>query len=530
MIDVKLKPILPLLSKLPAYKLQNAAGAELIDSLREYNFDLDNYSISEVLLLIHGFGIFEHKELFEAILASLGLDNFRWGNNKLSREFADLYNLDGELFFRIKTVVPITEEAVTQSKLHSYQIDIKNSISRLLLIDSNKQSLMVQMPTGAGKTRVAMESIYDLIRVKADQDSNMTILWLAHTDELCEQAIESFQIGWKNIGTTSVNYVRLWGNVSKINEIPLGVNFVVCSFQSAYSMLKTQHDSIADLMLDLRSRLEVIFIDEAHMAMAETFEQTVNFFSSHKTKKIGLSATPGRDGIDSDLIETKKLSRFFEDNIIDIGSVYNIDDPILYLQKKNVLSAVTHEPLDTGLTLNFENIDIKVLTDPTKNLPAAIIKELASNSLRNKKIIDHILYLAIEEKKKILVFAISVAHANLLSALLNSHNLSAQSITSDSHTSDRRENIRRFKQDEIQILINYNILSTGFDAPKTDCIVIARPTFSVVLYSQMIGRGLRGTENGGTKTCKIVNVVDNILNQPELNHAYKYFEEGWKND
>ncbi|MDB2678177.1 DEAD/DEAH box helicase family protein [Gammaproteobacteria bacterium] len=530
MIDAKLTPILPLLSRLPAHKLQDAAGSELVDSLREYKFDLDNHSIAEVLLLIYGFGIFEKKELFSSILSMLGLDDFRWGNNKSSRDFAESLDLDAELFFRKKISISVIEEAETKSNLHSYQIDIKNSISRMLLSNSEKKSLMVQMPTGAGKTRVAMESIYDLIRVNADQDSNMTILWLAHTDELCEQAIESFQIGWENIGTTSVNYVRLWGNVTKIKEIPSGVNFVVCSFQSAYSMLKTQHDSITDLMLDLRSRLEVIFIDEAHMAMAETFEQTIDFFSSIRTKKVGLSATPGRDGIDSGLVETRKLSAFFEDNIIDIGKVYNIDDPILYLQEKNVLSEVFHEPLDTGITFDFEGIDSKVLTDPSKNLPSHIIKEIASNSLRNKKIIDHILYLAIEEKKKILVFAISVAHANLLSALLNSHNLAAQSITSDSHTSDRRENIRRFKDDEIQILINYNILSTGFDAPKTDCIVIARPTFSVVLYSQMIGRGLRGTENGGTKKCKIVNVVDNILNQPGLNHAYKYFEEGWNND
>ena len=64
MIDAKLTPILPLLSRLPAYKLQDAAGSELVDSLREYNFDLDNHSIAEVLLLIYGFGIFEKKELF----------------------------------------------------------------------------------------------------------------------------------------------------------------------------------------------------------------------------------------------------------------------------------------------------------------------------------------------------------------------------------------------------------------------------------------------------------------------------------
>ena len=75
--------------------------------------------------------------------------------------------------------------------------------------------------------------------------------------------------------------------------------------------------------------------------------------------------------------------------------------------------------------------------------------------------------------------------------------------------------------------MNYNVLSTGFDEPKTDCIVIARPTFSVVLYSQMIGRGLRGTANGGTDNCLVVNVIDNIINQPDISGAYKYFDGGW---
>jgi len=55
----------------------------------------------------------------------------------------------------------------------------------------------------------------------------------------------------------------------------------------------------------------------------------------------------------------------------------------------------------------------------------------------------------------------------------------------------------------------------------------ARPTFSVVLYSQMIGRGLRGEKNGGTKDCLIVDLVDNVHNQPGLNQASDFFHDQW---
>ena len=101
-------------------------------------------------------------------------------------------------------------------------------------------------------------------------------------------------------------------------------------------------------------------------------------------------------------------------------------------------------------------------------------------------IIEHIIELGKVQKKKILVFAASVKHAHILTTILNCYGLSAKSITNYSSITDRRNNIKNFKEGSTQILVNYNVLSTGFDEPKTDCIVIARPTFSVVLYSQMI--------------------------------------------
>jgi superfamily II DNA or RNA helicase len=82
--------------------------------------------------------------------------------------------------------------------------------------------------------------------------------------------------------------------------------------------------------------------------------------------------------------------------------------------------------------------------------------------------------------------------------------------------------IRHFLDGRIKVLANYQVLATGFDAPKTATIVISRPIFSSVRYMQMVGRGLRGPKNGGTETCKIITVVDNLLEYGDR-LAYHYF-------
>lgn len=90
----------------------------------------------------------------------------------------------------------------------------------------------------------------------------------------------------------------------------------------------------------------------------------------------------------------------------------------------------------------------------------------------------------------------------------------------------RRYLIEEFRQGRIQILCNYGVLTTGFDAPQIRAIVIARPTTSVVLYEQMIGRGMRGPLNGGTDQCLIIDLADHLSFQGQM--AYKRMEEVWR--
>ena len=90
---------------------------------------------------------------------------------------------------------------------------------------------------------------------------------------------------------------------------------------------------------------------------------------------------------------------------------------------------------------------------------------------------------------------------------------------------DRQNKLKLFKENKIKVITNFNVLTTGFDSPNIEVVIIARPTFSVVLYSQMIGRGLRGPKVGGTKETVLVDVDDNFNNLPNVYNAFTYFKD-----
>jgi superfamily II DNA or RNA helicase len=91
--------------------------------------------------------------------------------------------------------------------------------------------------------------------------------------------------------------------------------------------------------------------------------------------------------------------------------------------------------------------------------------------------------------------------------------------------------IASFKQDGgVQILTNFGVLTTGFDAPIADVAVIARPTRSVVLYTQMVGRVARGPKQGGGEWCKVITIVDKIPGFRSLAEGFGHWEDIWSED
>ena len=142
---------------------------------------------------------------------------------------------------------------------------------------------------------------------------------------------------------------------------------------------------------------------------------------------------------------------------------------------------------------------------------------------RNSSIIKQ----AIKEYKSggiIIIFACSVDNSREIAATLCCLGYSASSLDSRNDTTEsRRSKISDFKNGKLKIIVNYGVLTAGFDAPKTNVAIIGRPTQSLVLYSQMIGRAMRGEESGGNKTCNIYTVIDDIPEYLNLSNAFEYW-------
>jgi superfamily II DNA or RNA helicase len=155
---------------------------------------------------------------------------------------------------------------------------------------------------------------------------------------------------------------------------------------------------------------------------------------------------------------------------------------------------------------------------------------LSTNHLRNAEILSRLINLVNDgEAKSIIFFATSLGQSKLISSLLNFLNIKAEHVDGETPRVARQEITSSFRAQKIQVLCNYEVLSTGFDAPLVDCVFIARPTASVVLYSQMIGRGLRGPAIGGKERCLIINVKDNFTNLPSIEAMYSIFDDYWVN-
>lgn len=107
--------------------------------------------------------------------------------------------------------------------------------------------------------------------------------------------------------------------------------------------------------------------------------------------------------------------------------------------------------------------------------------------------------------------------------------ISAAAVTSRTRSTNRRKVIRQFRDtDEIQVRTNYGVLTSGFDAPPTNTAIIARPTDSVVLFSQMVGRAARGTKAGGNKECKVITIVDELPGFRSIAKAFEYWDDIWE--
>ncbi|RNE48432.1 DEAD/DEAH box helicase [Corynebacterium alimapuense] len=425
----------------------------------------------------------------------LGFDEV-WAGNKHVEKSKPTDYVDG----------PIEAET-----FHDYQQKVSDNLYKMLDGDGPNRGL-VTLPTGAGKTRVAVQTIIEAI--KNDCFSG-PVLWLVDSAELCEQAIDAWAFLWRSSGSigTRLSISRHWKNYSATEETS-GVQVIVATWQKMLHTLdKEEYGWLQEAPL--------LVIDEAHTALSPSYTKILKWAGLTHTKRnkllLGLTATPFRGRQDSD--ETTRLRNRFDNNMLDAG-VFGDENPMKYLQRVEVLSHVTMETIrsDNFVSLTPAEIhDFKSLNW----LPKSKEQELGQDLVRTQQIIDSIK--SKPQEWSILVFATSVANAETLATLLTLEGIPSASINANTSQTDRELAVDRFKKGEIRVLTNYSVLTQGFDAPKTEAVYITRPTSSEVLYQQMIGRGLRGPKNGGTEHVHIVNLLDNIT-EFDLSINYKSFE------
>jgi superfamily II DNA or RNA helicase len=399
--------------------------------------------------------------------------------------------------------------------LHDYQDRLIGELGQLVADHKTKPARAVlSLPTGSGKTRVAVETA-----VNGALDQGMSILWIAQTDELCEQAVQSFRQVWANRGKpwTDLRILRLWGGnpnpVASDEDVP---TVIVASIQTLASrILGTLPDWIRDCNL--------VVIDEAHHAIAPSYTRLLTWLTGKEADErrtpppplLGLSATPFRGRNEE---ESHRLARRFD------GRLYPAPDEqgALYqnLQAAGILSEILVEPLNYAQPFVLTEAEKKQI-ETFDEFPDAASQRMGEDECRNDAIIRAVADYA--AKGQVLLFANSVWHASHLAALLQLKGVQAAAVHGGTDTSARQYFIREFQKGAIKVLCNYGVLTTGFDAPKTGVIVISRPVFSPVRYMQMVGRGLRGEKNGGTATCRVITVLDNIVEYSDRLAYHSYF-------
>ena len=472
---------------------------------------------SDIALAIHGLNVLKvHSDDFAS--ADLNPPSAWYGSKRaiefveelgFPREYAGFQQISRESMLEV-------DGPISLKPLHDFQAAIANKISEAVLSKSPNRGLL-SLPTGAGKTRVVAEALINVLR---ESENEKTVIWIAQSDELCEQAVQTWREIWQAIGPRKkLRISRLWGSTNdRVTSAPGRNHLVVATFQSLIHR-------VGSLSFKWLKEAFCVIIDEAHGSTTKSYTSILTELGISRSQTsrhlIGLTATPFRGGEDE--TETERLVNRYGSNRFDHG-VLPDDDPYPLLQKMGVLSLVEHKSLP-GISINLDSREMEELEN-FKKLPSSVEHRLGKDTTRNKTILDAIV--SLPKDWPVLVFAASVDHAHLLAVMLSIAGIPAQGISSATDMRHRRHYIEEFKKGNLRVLTNYNVLTTGFDAPAIRALIIARPVYSRGLYQQMIGRGLRGPLNGGKEKCLIVNVADNIDAYGEQ-MAFRHFEYLWEN-
>lgn len=404
--------------------------------------------------------------------------------------------------------------AIKLNPLHAFQQKISRQLRDVLTLrEANGRHLkaMVELPTGAGKTRVAAETV---LRLFMDGSLRGPVLWIAQSQELCEQAVQTWSTVWRGLGDERpLTIGRLWES-NTVHEPDTEFSIIVATDAKLDVVLGSpEYEWLTDA--------SAVIVDEGHRAGgSERYTRILNWLGvagrGWERPLVGLSATPFKGTSDAG---TAALASRFGNRKLDAfeGNAYK------QLADLEVLARVQHQVLPgVDIVLNPDEI-----AEATKQrrISQSVLDRVGRDQARMSILVNHIM--GLDAGWPVLVFTPNVLSAQVLAATLRYRGIEAAAVSGQTGRQERRDIIERFKHDEIRVLANCDLLIQGFDAPGVRALYIARPTFSPNAYIQMAGRGLRGPENGGKDECLIVDMADNFGDVNEL-LGYREYEDLWQ--
>ena len=328
-------------------------------------------------------------------------------------------------------------------------------------------NILYQMPTGTGKTRLFTSIIRDISVWGLRRNINYRILIIAHRSELIEQSSRS-------LDKYHIRHGVLAGTMKDKRDLTQAIQ--VASIQTI------THPSNRCLLEDLQ--FDFIIIDEAHHAVANSYQKLWEYCPD--SKKLGVTATPWRMNnsgfakIFDTYIPSMSIKDFISKGWLATYQYYSIPTNSEIIKS---IESIREFDIDG----DYKNSALVEVFDTTK-IRAQLYNSYAKNAYGKKGII----------------YSISREHSEHICAQYRSHNISIENIDSKTPSKTREDIIKAFKNGDIDIIVNVDIFSEGFDCPDIEFIQLARPTKSLVKYIQQVGRGLR---KNGTKQCIILDNV-----------------------
>lgn len=347
--------------------------------------------------------------------------------------------------------------------LRPYQQDAKENIFSAW---DEVDNVMFQMPTGTGKTRLFTSIISDIKTWGALNSRDVKIMIIAHRVELIEQISESLD-----------KYKIPHGLIAGGKERDLRQYVQVASIQTL-----THHSNISAVQ---ELNVDFVIIDEAHHSMANSYHKLWDIYGD--AKKLGVTATPWRmnnsgfSSIYDRIILSKPIKDFIAEGWLSPYEYYSISNSSNLKEKINAIDEfdIEGDYKTSALERVMDNASIR----------AQLLKS----------------YETLAKGKKGIIYSISRKHSDHICEEFKAAGVNIVRIDSKTPRDERRLYVKRFKEGKIDIIVNVDIFSEGFDCPDIEFIQLARPTKSLVKYLQQVGRGLRPTT--GKTRCVILDNV-----------------------